>query len=363
MYAIDGKVEIGDIILINSQTILGKGISIATAGKYSHVAVVISPTQVIEAIGKSGVQVTSLLRFEFNDKSNVSVKRFKYKDELTFEKLKEIAVSYQNKGYDLTSALLSVIPIINQSEDSKFFCSQLVANLYKSMNIELFNKDAHKVFPNDFDRCEKLYDVTNDVVLELKEHIKKRYENRPELWLPLDGDGSGVSEDAKLHRKFIEKAQKVFKKYDYNIPKNLNDIIDIQVKPLGNGDVEIQTDLDYEITNLYLQSGILQNLEKSLKKPKTLQSEVTEDVKNYGITFAKEELITLREILNYYSKNILDIVGLIDILIEINEKYTLQFPLARKAYYELINLHILAFTNELEETILYLEGYINEYIN
>ena len=75
MYALNNNIRVGDIVLVDSNTRVATGIKAQALGEYSHAAIVISESQIIEALGDSGVQVSSLLRYEVNDISNLAVYR------------------------------------------------------------------------------------------------------------------------------------------------------------------------------------------------------------------------------------------------------------------------------------------------
>lgn len=335
MYVLNHNIRIGDIILLDSNSLPATVIKLQANGDYSHAAIVISESQAIEAMGGSGVQISSLLRFQVDDISNLAVYRANDIEQDKFTQLIHKAIKHQAKSYDLAGALKSTFSF-SQTEESKFFCSELVAHLYNEMGIQLFNKESAQVKPNDFTRCDKLTDVSNEVVSELSSHIKQRFEKRPHLWKPLDRKNSSISPDALRHQKFLADAQKVFKERKLDIPKNMHDILEIMTRPCEDGHVYLDENLDNALVHLYEKHKILESKEDEIKQSFVIASDFKNEIDDLEIEPALEEYVLYESLLSKYNDDLEDKLIEAQMINDVSKLYPSKYVQARVKYTDLI---------------------------
>lgn len=126
-----------DVILTADATVAGKGIRLATLGKYSHAAIFVGGTA-IEATLK-GVFSKNPQRMLFNKEDQVAV--FRSKARLTEKQIKDICEYAQSQTGTLY-ALPEVLAIRPRSalrlqETRKQFCSRLVAKAFAAADCHL----------------------------------------------------------------------------------------------------------------------------------------------------------------------------------------------------------------------------------
>ncbi len=363
MYGINGKVLPGDIILVDSNSTNAKVIKKATNSDFSHVALVISPTQAIEALGGSGVQITSLFRFVVDDISNISIKRMEDLDTKKVTELMEQAIKEQSKGYDLKGAINSTLPFKSETKDDRFFCSQLVAELYKKSGIELFDKDSSEVVPEDFNNIDSVEDVTKEVVTKLKQQTIQRFEKNPELWRPIDNGFTSKSPDAERHRKYLEDVQSLFKKKKLSYPNTIFDIVEIITRPdPSDGNVHLDKYVNKQLEKLHKKHKILEELKKELEKQDLLLTNIKEEVKKYGIEHARRELYNFAGMYKYRRDQLQDMQGIVNELNNINNRLPgIKFIALRLEYYNLVIDTITSLFNEIKSSLEYLEDYIENH--
>lgn len=174
-FSLNINIEAGDIVLIFSNNannkLIAKGISLATFGKFSHAGIFIDERRLLESVGGTGVQMTSIARLNIENKNNIMVLRLKNNEKRdTFKsRLKTMAYSLQGNSYDLKGALKSIAPFTKKNTNG-FFCSELVSFIYEELDVKLFSKPSHQVNPNDFPKCGLLEDIT-DLVLSSPKRI------------------------------------------------------------------------------------------------------------------------------------------------------------------------------------------------
>jgi hypothetical protein len=360
MYSINRKVLPGDIILIDSNSTNAKFIKKATNSDFSHAALVISQTQAIEALGESGVQITSLLRFIVDEISNISIKRMKDLNTEKVTELMELAIKEQSKGYDLKGAINSILPLKSKTKDDQFFCSQLVAELYKKIGIELFNKDSSLVVPEDFNNIDLVEDVTEEVVTKLPQETIQRFEKNPELCRPIDNGFTSKSPDAERHRKFLKDVQALFKKKKLSYPKQISDIVEIITRPDSiDGNIYLDKYVNKQLEKLYKKHKILEELNKELEKNDSLLTDMKEEVEKYGIEHAIKELYTLKGMYEYREKQLQDKQGFVNELNNLNNRIPgIKFIELQLEYYNLVIYSITNLLNEINLSLEYLEDYI-----
>ena len=379
MYVLNKKIRVGDIILVDSNSKIALVIklqaiivtwfkalvNLITCNKtpitpnYSHVAIVVSKTQVLEAIGGSGVQISSWYRFMVDDISNLAVYRI---NDLEAEKLidiMEIAIKHQAKSYNLTGTIKSVLPL-SKTKENKFFCSQIVTHIYEELGIKLFDKNSAKVKPNDFTKCNKLTNVSNETISKLPPYIQKRYKKRPDMWKPLDNKHNSVSQDAIRHQKFLEEAKKVFKKRKLDIPNNIHDIVEIITRPSEDGNVYLNVDLSNELMELHNKYRILEELDEDINK--AVENDLDEflaELDELGIEIALQELIAYEDFLQSSHEKIKENTKKVVLIVQVAEKFPLNIIKTRATYsYMTLEGHKKIIKEHIKPTINALKKYI-----
>lgn len=364
MYVLNANIRIGDIILLDSNSLPATVIKLQANGDYSHAAIVISESQAIEAMGGSGVQISSLLRFQVDDISNLAVYRANDIEQDKFTQLIHKAIEHQAKNYDLAGALKSIFRF-SQTEESKFFCSELVAHLYNEMGIQLFDKESAQVKPNDFTKCDKLTDVSHETISELLPHIKQRFEKKPYMWRPLDNKHSSASPDALRHQNFLNDAKKVFEKRELDIPKNMHEIVEIITRPRADGNIYLDRDLSNDLMKLHNKHRILEELEADIDQ--ALENDLEDyihEIDELGVQTAIEELLFYEGYLFYFRQKIEKKAEEVLMINTVADLFPLNIIKVRAAYINMIVFRLMhGVEKNIESTINALREYITIHEN
>lgn len=379
MYVLNNKIRIGDIILVDSNSKIALAIklqaiivtcikvlaNIVTCNRtpitrnYSHAAIVVSNSQVLEAIGGSGVQISSIYRFVVDDISNLAVYRVNDIEQVKFIEIMDIAIKHQSKSYDLVGTMKSVLPF-SKTKENKFFCSQIVTHIYNELGIKLFDKNSAKVKPNDFSKCHKLTNVSSETISKLPLYIQKRYQKKSEMWKPLDNKHSSVSQDAIRHQNFLKDAKKEFKKRKLDIPNNIHDIVDIITRPSEDGNVYLNVDLSNELMKLHNKHRILEELDEDINK--AIENDLDEflaELDELGIEVALQELVAYEDYIQSSYKKIQENTEKVVRIAQVAEKFPLNIIKARATYsYMTIEGHKKIIKKHIEPTINALKKYI-----
>ena len=204
------------------------------------------------------------------------------------------------------------------------------------------------------------YIISYETISELESHIKQRFEKRPHLWKPIDNKHSSVSPDALRHQKFLEDAQKIFKKRKLDIPDKVDDIIEIITRPYEDGNIYLDCDLSNELMILHNKYRILEELYIDINK------EIDDDLEDWqeeletlGIEFAIKELYLYQYLLKKLKNKMLETTIMADTLNEIFKKFPLNFIKARAAYFNIIAEGSMNLINEeIEQKIDFITRYI-----
>lgn len=204
VYIVDAqKLQPGDIFLTTQATSnISRTIRAVTDSEYSHVALSFLHSNCIEAVG-TGVRIISLDRVHVSDKKNIRILRLQNPDIASVaEKAATIAKSHICRPYWTKGAIVAPIPNTGTpSDQTRFFCSHLVAQCYQDAGLNLFpGKLPEKVVPGDFiDVKDVLEDVTDSIVKPvLKEHA-------PSSALDIDGYPESGEDDFVILSKNISK--------------------------------------------------------------------------------------------------------------------------------------------------------------
>lgn len=257
MYAFNSNLRIGDIVLVRGNALHSKIIAKVTKGHYSHAMIALENDIFLEAITGSGVQKTSLLRVSFKDKSNFIVLRCTFSNEqitsTTLSYISENYLKYQGYKYSLTGAIFSLIPLRKNKNPKGYFCSHLVASMYKDAGISLLDKPTHKITPNDLINSPILEDVTEQVIFEYSDITLNRVKKNEKTINLIDAGGTTLSTDAKNHQLFLKKIAKYFKRKGLKAPNRFGEIPEILTHPNNKN---IANFLDKKISKAYKEIGI-----------------------------------------------------------------------------------------------------------
>jgi len=143
--------RVGDIILTADQTLLSKGVRVATGGSFSHAMLYVSDHSYIHSDG-DGVHSGNTQRRLFSALGDAAVLRLRNPDASTVERACAYARTQVGKQYSKTEALRSkkFRDAAEQREDSnRQFCSRLVAQAYSFAGLPLVS-NVDYCYPGDF---------------------------------------------------------------------------------------------------------------------------------------------------------------------------------------------------------------------
>ncbi len=289
-YGITRNICIGDIILISSSTKFGKVIKKSTKGDFTHIAMVYDEGKAIEAI-TNGIKATAVSRFSFKDSKNIKVLRVKslqghsWTDDVR-DKIIKLVSRYRNLNYNYMGAVTSLSNIVIDQPD-KYFCSELICEIFNLLNINLFDKPCPKVTPNDYIKLigNKLIDVSEDVVHEVPEYLKLLD------YIPVyldDRNNTTSTKEAKQITLFMNRVKDILRKENIEI-EHQNSPFYLLLELYKLDDKDKIKKLDLKFTELYNNLNINQEVYDNLV-------DVLEKHKNFDIaTFFTE--------LAYYNPN------------------------------------------------------------
>ena len=140
-YTLNANLQIGDILLLRSNTKHGSIISKVTKGPFSHAGLVFNERKYIEALTK-GVQATSTSQVLVENKDKIKILRpvLFTNNGLTEEYIKKIVEEsgpHRYRKYNLSGAMTSILKKNIEHKEKTFFCSELVALIYENIGIKL----------------------------------------------------------------------------------------------------------------------------------------------------------------------------------------------------------------------------------
>lgn len=292
MYSVTNGLQVGDIILLRGGAKHSAVIAAATGGHFSHVCLVVDHSQVVEAVSSGGVQFTSCLRVVVQSLSNIAVLRPTFLDEESLReaqsRILDLAMGHQSRGYSLLGATQALKKGGKQVEQGKFFCSQLVANIYRSIGYPLFDRPDHKVTPNDYIRSEKFNNVTSQAVSKIPEYFLSRISSYGNTLVPLDGDGTSASDTAIVFEEFLKKARRTFRAHHLPIPERLIDVIEIITRPESKS---LRAKVDSKLVKAFDEVDVVGRLRQAKGPADVDDSEkVIEEISQFGQGFVDHEL-------------------------------------------------------------------------
>lgn len=156
------KLQAGDVLFINSGTVIGKLVTWGTEFRYTHVAVALDSEHVmdIRAFKKSSVVHIDELKI-----IDYVIKR--PKDKLNLQTLKNVFVDCSYKPYDYKAVfklLLKIkfkmkIPRASSYDTKSLYCSEFIDYLFCEMNIDLVEGCDTLVSIEDLYHSDRLEEV------------------------------------------------------------------------------------------------------------------------------------------------------------------------------------------------------------
>lgn len=360
MFCLTTSLKVGDIVLLAGGSKHSKIISAVTKGPFSHACIVVSGSQIIEALTSSGVQYTSCMRIVVESRSNIAVLRPRFSDlssaETVRSNIEEYAKEHQSRGYGLLHALKLPFNTARPSDTDKYFCSQLVSALYREAGYPLFcDRADHNVSPNDFLRNQLLLNITDEVVVEVSDYVSRRLEEREIDLIGLDNGGSTTSKNALLMREFIEESGAVFKAHGLAPPARMFDVVDALTDSTNE---EISLEIDRKLTKLFDSKGILAQLQHDLSSEPLRLDELKEEISIYGHRLVAEEYAYGIYMLGQVKKRIESHKIHEELFDRIHEVHGFGYAHRMREYYRMILKALYETEREMNCTIAFLKSHM-----
>jgi hypothetical protein len=299
--------------------------------------------------------------YAVEDKSNIAVLRPIFNNDSQADNvrshIRDIAKGHQSRAYDLIGALMSVIKRNHQNRPEKFFCSHLVASIFRDAGFPLFDKKDYLVKPNDFLKCSRLYDVTDSTVLKVPDYIANRT-CKDGVEVPmLDKGGDTASPHAKLLRKFISMSKEIFKLHNLKPPNRIYDIIDMLTDPVNS---KVSTEIDAKLTALYdllqINEFVASMCSGGFGDIEQLQNELNE----YGKVLALEELSWSIYRMELNRSRLSDFRIYEHMYAQCCDNLMLTYACRQRNYYKLAIKNVLEFSEELNTRIIVIREFLQE---
>jgi hypothetical protein len=257
MYLFNSNLRVGDIILVRGAAKHSKIIANLTNGHFSHAMIALENDVFLEAITGSGVQTTSSLRVSFKDKANVVVLRCMFPNKLTetnsLEYITKYFAEYQGRNYSYKGAIASVKETGDDHTKGGYFCSHLVAAIYKDAGFPLLNKPVYKITPNELLNSEVVEEVTDQVISPYSDIALQRVKNKNRQINCIDAGGGTLSKDAQNHQKLLKDTAKYFTRNRLATPQKCSQFAEILTNPKNHNFTQ---KLDYQISKKYKKIGV-----------------------------------------------------------------------------------------------------------
>jgi hypothetical protein len=363
MFVLNQAIEIGDIVLLAGGSKHSAVISFFTNGPFSHACVIVGRSQIIEALTSSGVQYTSCLRIAVADRANIAVLSPIFPDEARAtavrSEIEDLAKAFQSRAYGLIDALK--MPLLTQSPlaSDKFFCSSLVAAIYRVAKFPLFDEKLdHNVSPNDFLslRNSVLTDVTDDVVMEPPDYIQRRFQREGTTPLALDTGESTASQHAILFQEFISESGPIFKAHGIRPPSRMFDIIDA-LSDASNA--AVAPTVDRQLAKLFDSKNILAEIRSEISSmPQQSFEELEEEILIFGRRFVEEEHHWCLEILDRFKSKLVDLKSYREMFSAVYEARGLVYAKRMCEYYELLIYALNKTSRDINERATFLAPHL-----
>lgn len=291
MHTFNSNLKVGDIILVRGAKAHSKMIAKMTSGHFSHAMIALENEVFLEAITGSGVQKTSGVRVSFKSLSNVAVLRCIFPNEQTkttvLTYINKNHPEYQGRKYSYQGAVESIAKSASDNTNGGYFCSHLVASIYRDAGFSLLTKPTYKITPNDLLKSEHLQDVTDQVISPYSEVTLQRVRYKGKQINCIDAGGNTLSNDAQNHQKFLKKISKYFIRNNLTPPSRSGDIPEILTNPRN---CHLTKNLDYQLSKKYDDIGINESIRRSMigiDFDSDLSTLMTE-IEQYGYDYARE---------------------------------------------------------------------------
>lgn len=178
-YILDlSKLEVGDIILESGYKLHSKAIQYSTGSHYSHAKIYWINGSIIEASLK-GVHSDNPSRTLYKSKDDVKVLRYKNLTEDNKNSITEYLREQIGSKYSTTEAISVLLSDLRKNDESKQFCSRLIAQAYTQAGIPIYDEPDY-CSPKDIENSHLLC-IIPDCLIEATDIQIKFAESEPEF--------------------------------------------------------------------------------------------------------------------------------------------------------------------------------------
>lgn len=242
MYIIEkDKLEIGDIILIKSESRISQMVRRLTGSQYSHAILYVGISSIIDSDGY-GVQSNNLQRLLIEKEEDTIVLRIKDNEKkqsfinVEFFARQKIGTEYSTEE----AKIASIAKELQAKEPNRQFCTRFIAQAYDSSGIQLVDNPDYCV-PEDILKSPKLVVIKDVLRKASKMEIEFANSENP------------LAKQREIHNNIFKKARELSGQ-------------DIQTFEQINELVIAKPDLDSDFTKFVSESGFLTFVENDIEK-------------------------------------------------------------------------------------------------
>ncbi|MBA9072358.1 hypothetical protein GGR22_000484 [Flavobacterium gossypii] len=242
MYLLDGsKLELGDIILIKSESRISQMVRRLTESQFSHAMLYVDVRSIIDSDGY-GVQSNNLQRLLIESKDDAVVLRIKDESKKRLIiKAEQFARQKIGTEYSTDEAKIAIISKeLEAKEPNRQFCTRFIAQAYENAGIKLVQNSDYCV-PEELLKSEELTVIENPLREASPKEIEFAKSENP------------LAKQMEIHNSIFKKARELSGE-DIQTFEQVNDLI-IQ-KP----------EIDAELTKFVIESGYLTMMESDIEK-------------------------------------------------------------------------------------------------
>ncbi|HFK5554665.1 TPA: YiiX/YebB-like N1pC/P60 family cysteine hydrolase [Elizabethkingia anophelis] len=242
MYLLDGsKLELGDIILIKSESRISQMVRRLTESQFSHAILYVDVMSIIDSDGY-GVQSNNLQRLLIESKDDAVVLRIKDESKKRLIiKAEQFARQKIGTEYSTDEAKIAIISKeLEAKEPNRQFCTRFIAQAYENAGIKLVQNSDYCV-PEELLKSEELTVIENP----LREASPKEIE--------FAKSESPLEKQVEIHNSILQKARELSGE-------------DIQTFEQINKLIIKRSDIDLELTKFVSESGYLIMMEHDMEK-------------------------------------------------------------------------------------------------
>jgi len=242
MYLLDkDKLELGDIILIRSESRISQLVRRLTGSQFSHAILYVSVSSIIDSDGY-GVQSNNLQRLLIEKEDDAVVLRVKD------ERKKDLIVKAEyfarqkiGTEYSTDEAKIATISKeLEAKEPNRQFCTRFIAQAYENAGIMLVENSAYCV-PEELLKSEELIIIENPLRKASAKEIEFANSENP------------LAKQREIHNNIFKKARELSGQ-DIQTFEQINELI-IQ-----------RLEVDVELTKFVSESGYLTMMEDDIEK-------------------------------------------------------------------------------------------------